>query len=62
MFGYVKPVFLGFLILIVSGAIGGCLAANRGRSVIAWCLLCALFPPLLLVIYFTRPRSQVEGK
>jgi hypothetical protein len=60
--GYVKPVFLIFLVVIVSGACGGFLATNRGRSVIAWCLLCALFPPLLLVIYLAGPLCEVEGK
>lgn len=37
-------------------------AANRGRNVIAWSLLCALFPPLLVVIYFSKPLCEVEGK
>lgn len=60
--GYVKPVFLVFLVVIVSGACGGVLAANRGRSVIAWCLLCALFPPLLLAVYLSGPLCEVEGK
>ena len=62
MFGYVKPVFLVFLIVLVPGVTGGCMAANRGRNVIIWSLLCALLPPLLLVIYFSKPRCEVEGK
>ncbi|MDR3578915.1 MAG: hypothetical protein P4L44_03010 [Oryzomonas sp.] len=57
MLDYVKPVFLGFLVVIVAGVMGGFMAANRGRSVAAWCLLCTLFPPLLLALYFMKPRS-----
>lgn len=59
---YVKPAFIVFLIVIVPGVIGGIMAANRGRKVAGWCLLCALFPPLLLYIYFARPLCEVEGK
>lgn len=59
---YVKPAFFIFLIVLVPGAIGGFMAANRGRKVPAWYLLCALFPPLLLFIYFARPLCEVEGK
>jgi len=57
MLDYIKPVFLWLLVVIVAGAVGGFMAANRGRSVAAWCLLCAFFPPLLLAIYFMKPRS-----
>jgi hypothetical protein len=57
MLDYVKPVFLGVLIVIVAGAMGGFMAANRRRNVAGWCLLCALFPPLLLAVYFLKPRS-----
>jgi hypothetical protein len=62
MFEYVKPVFSVFLIVVVSGVVGGVMAANRGRKVAGWCLLCALFPPLLLYLYFARPLREVEGK
>ncbi|MGB9080527.1 MAG: hypothetical protein WCD00_04450 [Desulfuromonadaceae bacterium] len=62
MFEYVKPAFSVFLIVVVSGVVGGVMAANRGRKVAGWCLLCALFPPLLLYLYFARPLREVEGK
>ncbi len=62
MFEYIKPAFLVFLIVIVPGVVGGVLAANRGRKVVGWCLLCALFPPLLLFVYFAKPLCEVEGK
>lgn len=62
MIGYVKPVFFVFLIVLVPGVIGGCMAANRGRNVPVWCLSCALLPPLLLFIYFAKPLCEVEGK
>jgi hypothetical protein len=59
--GYAKPVFSLFLIILVAGMSGGVMAANRGRSVSAWCLLCALLPPFLLLLYFARPLCEVEG-
>ena len=62
MFEYVKPAFSVFLIVIAAGVVGGVMAANRGRKVVGWCLLCALFPPLLLYIFFARPLCEVEGK
>ena len=62
MIEYVKPVLFMFLLIMVSGAFGGIMAANRGRRFILWCLLCALMPPLLLVIHFSKPRCEVEGK
>jgi len=62
MIEYIKPAFFVFLIVIVPSVVGGIMAANRGRKVVGWCLLCALFPPLLLYIYFARPLCEVEGK
>lgn len=59
---YVKPVFLLLVIVLAAGAVGGVMAANRGRMVAAWSILCALLPPLLLLIYFFRPLREVEGK
>lgn len=62
MHDYVKPVFFLLALVLVTGAIGGVMAANRGRMVAVWSIICALFPPLLLVIYFLRPICEVEGK
>jgi len=62
MVDYIHPVLFLFLIVLVPGVVGGCLAANRGRNVIGWCLLSALFPIFLLVIYFHKPLREVEGK
>jgi hypothetical protein len=62
MSGYVKPEYLLILIMAVPGAIGGWLAVNRGRNVVGWCILCALFPVFLLVIYFNKPLREVPGK
>lgn len=59
---YVKPAFAVFLIVLVPGVIGGFMAANRGRKVAFWCLLCALFPPFLLFLHYSRPLCEVEGK
>ncbi len=62
MSGYVKPEVVIFLIVAVSGICGGWMAANRGRNFIGWSLLAGLLPVFLLVIYFSRPLCQVEGK
>lgn len=61
MSGYVKPEFVVFLIMMVPGVIGGVLAYKRGRSVIGWCAICALFPVFLLVIWFNKPLKEVPG-
>lgn len=59
--GYVKPVFFLFLVVIAAGMTGGFMAAGRGRRVPVWCVLCALLPPFLLILYFARPLREVEG-
>ena len=61
MHGFVTPVFFLFLIIIAAGMAGGFMAADRGRSVAAWCCFCALLPPLLFFLYFARPLCEVEG-
>ena len=60
--GYVKPEMFVFFVIALFGVAGGWMAANRGRNFIGWCLLCALFPIFLLVIYFNKPLREVEGK
>lgn len=55
MYGYVKPGIAIFIVVIICGIAGGVMAGNRGRSIAAWCILCALFPPLLLLIAFLKP-------
>ena len=59
---YVKPVFFAVLIVLVPGMIGGVMAANRGRKVVLWSMLCAVLPPCLLLIFFAKPLCEVEGK
>jgi hypothetical protein len=62
MADYIIPGFLFFVVIILAGALGGFMAADRGRHVVLWCILCALLPPLLLVLYFIKPLSAVEGR
>lgn len=62
MTGYVKPEYLFLLVILVPAAVGGWLAANRGRNIVGWCILCAIFPIFLMVIYFHKPLREVEGK
>lgn len=60
---YVKPVFFVLMVVLLVPAIsGGVMAANRGRMVAVWSILCALLPPLLLLLYVARPLREVEGK
>jgi len=61
MADYVIPVFFFFVVIIIAGAIGGFMAADRGRNVLLWCTLSALLPPFLLVLYFIKPLTEVEG-
>jgi hypothetical protein len=60
--GYVKPEMIIFLVAAVSGICGGWMAANRGRNFLVWSILAGLLPVLLLVVYFSKPLCQVEGK
>lgn len=62
MAGYVKPELFIFFVVASFGITGGWLAANRGRNFIGWCLLCAIFPIFILVVYFSKPLCEVEGK
>lgn len=62
MSGYVKPVVFLFFVVIAAGITGGFMAADRGRNVVGWCLLCALLPPFLILLHFAGPIREVEGK
>ena len=59
---YIKPEYFALIIMAIPGAVGGWLAANRGRNIIGWCILCAIFPVFLMVIYFNKPVKEVPGK
>lgn len=61
MADYVIPGVLFFSVIIVAGSIGGFMAADRGRTILGWCALSALFPPFLLVLYFLKPLCEIEG-
>jgi hypothetical protein len=62
MADYVKPELFVFVVVAMFGVAGGWMAANRGRNIVGWCLLCVLFPVFLMVIYFNKPLREVEGK
>jgi hypothetical protein len=53
-------VLLAVLILIQAIA-GGWLARNRGRNILWWAFLSAIFPIFILVIYFEKPLREVPG-
>ncbi len=44
------------------GIIGAIFARNRGRLIIGWGLLCAVFPFFLFVLYFNKPLREVPGQ
>jgi hypothetical protein len=56
---YAKAALLLFIVVLAAGIIGGFMAADRGVPV--WCILCALLPPLLLLLYFAGPLHEDEG-
>ena len=62
MSDYIKPEMAVLLIMTVPGIIGGILAANRGRSVILWAILSAIFPIFIMIVWFEKPVREVEGK
>jgi len=49
------------LVMAVPAFLGGLLARNRGRNVVLWALLSALFPIFLMVVYFEKPVREVPG-
>jgi hypothetical protein len=61
MMGIAKPGVFIFVLVVVFGVAGGVLAYNRGRSLPGWCILCALCPLFLVVIYFLKPLREVPG-
>jgi hypothetical protein len=59
--GYVQPEYIVILVMAVPCAIGGLLARNRGRNIIGWGILSAIFPIFLMVLYFNKPLREVPG-
>ena len=57
----IKPEYALILIMLVPCIAGAFLAYRRGRSIIGWGILCALFPIFLMVIYFNKPLKEVPG-
>jgi len=62
MTDYIQPEYaLLLLITIPPALIGATLARNRGRTIVGWALLSAIFPIFLMVIYFEKPLREVPG-
>jgi hypothetical protein len=57
MIGY----FVLALILLLQAAAGGRLARNRGRNILFWSVLSALFPIFIMIVYFEKPLKEVPG-
>ncbi|HLO27000.1 MAG TPA: hypothetical protein VK187_12885 [Geobacteraceae bacterium] len=49
------------LIMLLPAIFGGILARNRGRSILVWAVLSAIFPIFLMVVYFEKPLRDVPG-
>jgi hypothetical protein len=49
------------LIILLQAAAGGRLARNRGRNMLWWGALSALFPIFIMIIYFEKPLKEVPG-
>jgi hypothetical protein len=45
----------------IPAVIGFFLARNRGRNIIGWPLVCAVFPFFLFILYFNKPLRDVPG-
>ena len=62
MTDYIQPEYaLLLLITIPPALVGAKLAHNRGRTIVGWALLSAIFPIFLMVIYFEKPLREVPG-
>ena len=49
------------LVMIVPALAGGWIARGRGLNWFFWGILCGLFPVFLLMVWFTKPKKEVEG-
>jgi hypothetical protein len=61
MSDYIKPEHLLLIIMILFALIGAVLAHHRGRNIVGWGVVSALFPIFLMVIYFEKPLREVAG-
>ena len=61
MSDYIKPEYALMLIMVPPALVGAMSARNRGRNILVWALLSALFPIFLMVIYFQKPLRDVPG-
>ena len=62
MLDFIQPGYVILLLMmVIPAAGGGILARNRGRNILVWSALCAVFPIFLMVVYFEKPLREVEG-
>ncbi len=62
MMDYIKPAYTLLLLVTLLPALGGAiLAHHRGRNIVGWAVLSAIFPIFLMVIYFEKPLREVAG-
>lgn len=57
----IKPEWFILIVMLTPCIIGAFFAYQRGRNIIGWGVLSALFPIFLLVIYFHKPLREVRG-
>jgi hypothetical protein len=46
---------------LVFGLVGGRMAARRGRNMLLWGVLSAVFPIFIMIVYFEKPAQEVPG-
>ena len=61
MSDYIQPGYALLLIPIAFALVGATLARNRGRNIVGWGVLSAIFPIFLMVVYFEKPLREVPG-
>ncbi|HEX8960718.1 MAG TPA: hypothetical protein VF775_04025 [Geobacteraceae bacterium] len=61
MLDYIKPAHILMLIPLLPALGAAILAHHRGRNIVGWAIVSALFPIFLLVIYFEKPLREVPG-
>jgi hypothetical protein len=59
---YLRPELAIILLIIIPPAIAAAIfARNRGRNILVWSVISAIFPIFLMIIYFEKPLKEVPG-
>lgn len=50
--------YITLLSIVLFGALGWIVAHNRGHNRIIWAVMGAIFPPLLIILWFLKPNEE----